>query len=158
MRTLLPPPPPQVLTDETRVRQIIMNGLTNAVKYSNAPENGAIRVVLRVCDDVAAGPASASAPHAATRAALVVAAADPAAARAHMVHWLCFAVVDHGPGLRGVGEDKLFTDFLAPITTHDTHACTPVAGSIHVGSSGVGLPVCARCALPRRDATAMPFI
>jgi hypothetical protein len=38
----------QVVTDEVRVRQIAMNGLTNAIKYSDAGANGPILVAVTV--------------------------------------------------------------------------------------------------------------
>ncbi len=158
----------QVLTDETRVKQIIMNGLTNAVKYSNAPANGAVRIAIHVESAVAAvaavgrGSRSTRPPDTRSR----VAAAGPRAVRAPgettatgpgvaadaAAPWLVIEVLDRGPGLRGVNEDVLFVDFLAPVVQGGTPYRKPTADTqsgIHIGSSGVGLPVCARCAVLR---------
>jgi signal transduction histidine kinase len=126
----------QVLTDEMRVRQIVMNGLTNAVKYSNAPENGAIRVVVHTGEDDA-GRANDT-PHTAADGAAVV-RFGPMSPPPRL---LCIDVLDHGPGMRGVDEKVLFTDFLAPVVAPQPQSLT--AGHTTVGSSGVGLPVCSR--------------
>jgi hypothetical protein len=123
----------QLLTDETRVRQIIMNGLTNAVKYSNAPTNGAIRVVVRAC------PVESD--------AAAIATDDVVAPAVTLPRLLCFDVLDRGPGLRGLDESVLFKDFLAPVAASETtSSASRKHDRIRVGSSGVGLPVCARCA------------
>ena len=117
-----------------RVRQIVMNGLTNAVKYSNAPENGAIRVVLRTC--AAQGiQIDAAAP-----------ATTPAAAARHqeLQRLLCVEVLDRGPGLRGLCERVLFTDFGAPTVTTGGGSARYADRVVRIGSSGVGLPICHR--------------
>ena len=119
----------QVLTDDTRVRQIVMNGLTNAVKYSNAPANGPIRIAVHTCANEAQPQAFPT--HARTPAPGTM---EP--------RWLIFDVLDCGPGLRGVTESVLFADFTAPIGVHMASE-----GSFRIGSSGVGLPVCARCVM-----------
>jgi hypothetical protein len=122
----------QVMTDEMRVRQIITNGLTNAVKYSNAPENGAIRVVARVSSK-AASPAPPDAPGGGHASVSI----------GNSASCLLLEVLDCGHGLRGVAEDVLLKDFLAP-TTATGDAIEPGGSLMHVGSSGVGLPVCGR--------------
>jgi hypothetical protein len=125
----------QFLTDELRVRQIIMNGLTNAVKYSNAPVNGPIAVVVSARDDADATLAD-----------------SPATLSAVSIHpapeFICFDVLDRGPGLGGLSDDVFFADFLAPVTS--VAATSHSKSTIHVGSSGVGLPICSRYAPPLR--------
>ena len=133
---------PQVLTDDLRVRQIVMNGLTNAIKYSNAPENGAILVCVRADEDDAGAmvnPVRA----AARRASAVVHAGVPPRAL------LCIDVLDHGHGLGGVDESAMFSDFAAPLGVNSGIGQDPQTG-FRVGSSGVGLPVCFRCARMRQ--------
>jgi CheY-like chemotaxis protein len=125
----------QVLTDELRVRQIVMNGLTNAVKYSNAPENGPIRVAVSAGLDEEAP--------AARGAAVVPMASSP------LQHWLFVDVLDHGPGMGGVDENVLFTDFAAATPVHHPMLHSSHGNDYHVGSSGVGLPICSRCARVR---------
>ena len=92
------------------------NGLTNAIKYSNAPVNGPIRVYVRTC--------VASATTSGPREALHI------------------DVLDHGEGLGDTDEATLFTDFAA---AGSPRRPLPAARSHGVGSSGVGLPICARC-------------
>ena len=122
----------QVITDEFRVRQVVCNGLTNAIKYSNAPLNGAIRVCVRARMD--------SPPQAAPGR---TAAVPGPAARAQ---WLCIDVLDCGEGLGDLeGEEAtLFTDFAAAVTKG-----VGVGAPRAIGSSGVGLPICARCVVWR---------
>jgi signal transduction histidine kinase len=126
----------QILTDEMRVRQIVMNGLTNAVKYSNAPENGPIRVVVGASVDAVA---------------LEFALLDNTPGASQPQQWVYFDVLDRGAGLGGTNEAILFTDFAAPTSVtsiHSTHTRESMHGSssdVHVGSSGVGLPICSRC-------------
>ena len=135
--------------DELRVRQIVMNGLTNAAKYSDAPANGAIRVVVRVLppDDAVVAVTTRSL----ARSAATV---QPTAAAAAFASTLCFDVLDCGAGLRGIDEETLVTEFA---TTRRgsryaaAHAAggSQVAAAMHggvVGSSGVGLPLCRKCA------------
>ena len=150
----------QILTDETRVKQIIMNGLTNAVKYSNAPANGAVCIVVGTCDDLGRPYSPRGHPGAAASNAAVGTGTMPATMSTGLPtagskvsepaqKWLCIDVLDQGQGLRGVEESVLFVDFLAPITPTFVGAApgtvAAAAHHIHVGSSGVGLPVCAKC-------------
>ena len=76
--------PPAVLGDPFRIRQIVSNLLTNAVKFT---ERGAIAVSLTVQDDAAA--------------------ADGGAA----VCRLCYAVSDSGIGIAPAAAAKLFAPF-----------------------------------------------
>ena len=138
--------PPQVLTDDLRVRQIIMNGLTNAVKYSNAPENGAITVMVHTGPLAAAAGDDIPPPPNTTGTSAIAVAVRPPPRREQ---WLFIDVLDHGPGLQGVDEKLLFSDFAAPVqlarpSLHSTHG---TSDGFHVGSSGVGLPICSRCGL-----------
>lgn len=142
-----------IITDDMRVRQIIMNGLTNAAKYSNPPLNGAIRVVASIehqFDDVDQVPAGlrgsfrrgnrgklSGAPRATTTAVAAYSGTVPDAESPRQ-SWLCIDVLDCGPGLQGVSEKVIFTDFACPVMM------SPVPNNNHVGSSGVGLPICAR--------------
>jgi signal transduction histidine kinase len=142
----------QVLTDEMRVRQIVMNGLTNAVKYSNAPENGPIQVVMRTYAPGARsggrGPGEAAATTGYVAVAVQQASTQPLL--------LCVEVLDHGPGLRGLHESVLFTDFGAPtseVTAHAGHGrYSGTNRTVRVGSSGVGLPICKRWVHAPQDA------
>jgi signal transduction histidine kinase len=130
----------QIITDGMRVRQIILNGLTNAIKYSNACVNGAIRVVVST----------------AHRAALAEAGGVPMLSRAGSSRrgskysiapqeWLRISVLDCGPGLRGLDEKTMFTDF-AVQTDADKQGVESHSGRVlPVGSSGVGLTICSRC-------------
>ena len=106
----------QVSTDGVRVRQIVTNGLTNAVKYAPPATCGPIRVVCRVRPPPTAslGPDAPTAPR-----------------------MLSIDVLDGGPGLRGQTEDALFADFGSVVPTARTGA---------VGSSGLGLAICNRLA------------
>ncbi len=145
-----------MVTDDIRVRQIVMNGLTNAIKYSNPRQNGPIRVAVSVQrgePQGGAGPRAAGA----DQRTLLAAPAPAAAAAVTPVgasEWLVIDVLDRGPGLRGLQEKTLFTDFAAP-TTEGTRtrvsvvpsspsSPSPTGRSNPVGSSGVGLPICAR--------------
>ena len=144
--------PPQVLTDDLRVRQIIMNGLTNAVKYSNAPENGAITVMVHTGPLAAAAGDDIPPPPNTTGTSAIAVAVRPPPRREQ---WLFIDVLDHGPGLQGVDEKLLFSDFAAPVqlarsSLHSTHG---TSDAFHVGSSGVGLPICSRCGV--RDVCVM---
>ncbi len=141
----------QVLTDELRVRQIVMNGLTNAIKYANAPANGAIRIVVSTHRDYSAGDpnlrrkggrrsCSCTRREAAATTASAMYTGGP-------VEWLCIDVLDRGPGLRGIGEAALFTDFGAPVVGRNAN--TNPSNPVVVGSTGIGLPICGRCALLR---------
>lgn len=123
------------------MRQIIMNGLTNAVKYSNAPENGAIQVVVRASNDDVGGAQATTTHAAAASAEIGYVTVQP------LPPFLCFEVLDCGPGLCGVDEKALFTDFAAPAFSGGSSFGTPPrrASNSHVGSSGVGLPICSRC-------------
>ena len=152
----------QVVTDDIRVRQIVMNGLTNAIKYSNPRQNGPIRVAVSVqrgepqggAGPRAAGPRAAGADQRTLLAAPAPAAAAAAVTPVGASEWLVIDVLDRGPGLRGLQEKTLFTDFAAP-TTEGTRtrvsvvpsspsSPSPTGRSNPVGSSGVGLPICAR--------------
>ncbi len=127
----------QIFTDETRVRQILTNGLTNAIKYANAPETGPIRVAVGVVEAPGRGFAS---PRLSRGSGSGAGAATTGGAAPR---WLCFEVIDQGPGLRGLSEAVMLVDFLAPV-----RGAAPETGdaraAIRIGSSGVGLPVCAR--------------
>ncbi len=117
----------QVLTDDIRVRQIVTNGITNAIKYGNAAVSGPIRVSLRV------------------QSARVEPRVDGGASSVTIdggTHYLSICVEDGGPGLRGLTDAVLYKDFYAPVRSVGTGSS---AKGIHVGSSGVGLPVCTRC-------------
>ena len=126
----------QVLTDATRVRQIVTNGLTNAIKYSNAAANGAIRVLLHT------GATRESRDTAGVTLDQSTSAAAPPPA------YLFIDLLDRGPGLRGTTEAVLFQDFFAPITHPHEVIQQSSRNLVHVGSSGVGLPVCARSVKP----------
>ena len=127
----------QIITDGVRVRQIVMNGLTNAIKYSRAGVDGAIRVVVRVETAVAAavdgsggiiGRSSGCGP------------SVPASGA-----WLCIDVLDRGPGMRGVAEHLLFADFAAPLSFASLPEPAAVSSRVvPVGSSGIGLSICAK--------------
>ena len=142
------------------MRQIIMNGLTNAVKYSNAPANGAIRILVGTCDDLGRPYSPRGHPGAAASNAEVGTGTMPATMSTGLPtagsiflepaqKWLCIDILDHGQGLRGLDESVMFVDFLAPVAPSRAGISpTTVAASahpIHIGSSGVGLPVCAKC-------------
>ncbi len=142
---------PQIMTDELRVRQIVMNGLTNAVKYSNAPVNGPIRVVVSVCDDAATGSGGGgggSGSGSAQSGSVIIALAADAGAPPRGL--LCFDVLDRGQGLGGLSDEALFVDFLAPVGLSTNHNTTAPQAGFHVGSSGVGLPICARYVAAQR--------
>ena len=76
--------PPAVLGDPFRIRQIVSNLLTNALKFT---EHGTIAVSLTVEDDVAAADADAA------------------------VCRLCYAVSDTGIGIAPAAAEKLFAPF-----------------------------------------------
>ena len=141
-----------------------MNGLTNAIKYSNAPENGPIQVLVRACNEDAAGSA-AHTPQAMTSVEVAAAGSATEPPPSPPPRFLCFEVLDRGLGLCGIDESVLFTDFAAPMlpstvasSSHGTLTRRP--SELHVGSSGVGLPICWRCVAaaaqrcPRRLKTA----
>ncbi len=107
----------QLVTDGARVRQIVMNGLTNAIKYAAPAEHGfgPIRVTCGL-----------SSPPRPTRPG------DTASGGFVMIE-----VLDAGPGLRGQSEEALFADFASHVPATRTGA---------VGSSGLGLAICNRMA------------
>ena len=107
----------QLVTDGARVRQIVMNGLTNAIKYAAPAEHGGgpIRVTCGL-----------SSPPRPTRPG------DTASGGFVMIE-----VLDAGPGLRGQSEEALFADFASHVPATRTGA---------VGSSGLGLAICNRMA------------
>jgi hypothetical protein len=120
------------MTDELRVRQIIMNGLTNAIKYSNAPANGPIQVVARICSKpVVVLPEST----------VVLATANYTGGVTPLRQLLCIDVLARGPGLCGIDESVLFVDFAAPVidSSHGTAMVLTTGSTItnRVGSSGV---------------------
>ena len=121
----------QVLTDGVRVRQIITNGLTNAIKYAAPSVHGPIRVLCAVTSQhglhVAAPPSRDGGNQMSAGAA-----GASSASRA-----LTIEVLDSGPGLRGQSESTLFADFAATVPETRTGA---------VGSSGLGLAICNRMA------------
>jgi hypothetical protein len=119
----------QVLTDAARVRQIVMNGLTNAIKYAPPGRHGPI--VVR-CDVRSAGGGDATHGNAppAPDAHATVHAVPPAG------QVVAIQIVDCGPGLQGQTEATLFADFAAHVPA--------AAGARSVGSSGLGLAICNR--------------
>ncbi len=135
-----------------RVRQIVMNGLTNAVKYSNAPDNGPIQVVMRTyaVPPGAVEHGSGDAAHTSDAAAATTGSAALAVHQgltSMQPLLLCVEVLDHGPGLRGLNESVLFTDFAAPtsdVTNHGNQGRYRTTDAVRVGSSGIGLPICKR--------------
>ena len=112
-----------------------MNGLTNAVKYSNAVENGAIQVVVSLCTDE-----TPSRPSPTTRVSFARVPRSQIAVFVPPQLMLCIDVLDRGPGLCGLSETVAFADFMAPVVAPvaDEHA----VNALRVGSSGVGLPIC----------------
>jgi CheY-like chemotaxis protein len=98
------------------VRQIVTNGLTNAVKYAHPGTfGGPIHVFVSLRD----APLGAAGAVASTSSGVAI------------------EVIDTGPGLRGQTESALFADFGAAVPTTRTGA---------VGSSGLGLAICNRLA------------
>ena len=87
----------QITTDAARVRQIVTNGLTNALKYAPPGVWGPVRVVVRR------------------------AAAHGTAAAAGPSH-ISIEVLDAGPGLRGQSEEVLFADFASHVPATRTGA------------------------------------
>ena len=142
-----------------RARQIIMNGLTNAVKYSNPRENGPIRIVVHVEPGSIAGGDGHRGGSAHTVSGVdgrhaaysFLSVSAPVAMDVEVPgvsnQLLCIDVLDCGPGLGGVDEALLFSDFAAPVPLGTaTVQASSHGGSneFHVGSSGVGLPICSR--------------
>ncbi len=109
-------------TDGVRVRQIVTNGLTNAVKYGAPTKFEPIRVVARAAAAAAARQSGAGDRHDHDDL-------QPSS--------LTVEVIDCGPGLCGQTEDAMFADFAAHVPATRTGA---------VGSSGLGLAICNRMA------------
>ncbi len=127
------------------MRQIVMNGLTNAIKYSNAAVNGAIRVVacIRSANNTDINDSRGSGSRDGGAAAGSRGGAGSRVTLPPAQQWLVIQVLDRGPGLRGMNEKTMFTDFSAAPTV--TTTAPQDYGKTQVGSSGVGLPICARC-------------
>ena len=155
----------QVVTDAVRVRQIVMNGLTNSAKYARVTVSEPIRVAVYLDDDPTGGHGAAAGAPPATEAVpggagdtMVRVGPRASAGASDGTAWLCIDVLDQGAGLRGVDEEVLFRDFAAPVGTstlnhhissgHESSGGSKSSGSkpriITVGSSGLGLPICAR--------------
>ncbi len=107
-------PPLQIMSDGARLRQIILNGLTNSVKYASASATG-------IVVSVAITPAAAITPD------------TPGGGGAGSI---TFSVTDDGAGLpAGVTAEMLFQDF---------NAVSKAASNSRVQSTGLGLPICNR--------------
>ncbi len=148
------------------MRQIVMNGLTNSAKYANVSAAAPIRIAVYIGRGGGGGgggdaavvlaPSAASPPHPFVANSGRSVHVEP---RPAPPAWLCFDVLDQGTGLRGITERVLFKDFAAPVGTSALHQHGRVSGSSagtnnsKVGSSGLGLPICARCARPRSSSS-----
>lgn len=105
----------QTVLDPVRLRQVLTNGLSNAMKYGRACSGSPVVVRVR-CTAADGGEDDRQ--------------------------WLLFEILDGGPGLQGLTEETLFSDFAVAATAIDPARL----GARSIGSSGLGLPIIARLA------------
>ncbi|HTQ30560.1 MAG TPA: ATP-binding protein [Opitutaceae bacterium] len=123
-RTLQPGLPGLVRTDGARLRQVLLNLLNNAAKYTR---EGSVELKVQRCPP------------------LETAAAVPEWARAGV--WLEFAVIDTGPGIAPEDQERIFQPFVR--LERDSaeqgtglglaltgRLCQAMGGSVHVESDG----------------------
>lgn len=161
------------MVDPVRLRQILANGLSNAVKYARA--SAPVLVSVRLSDGRATA-AAAAAPSADDMAHERAGAAEPGdcfstvtmhspVAAPHRSSSCCahllIEVLDTGGGLRGVPEETLFSDFAAIGGGGGVGEAAAAAaarnGRMVIGSSGLGLPIIARLAKCVVTHTALAF-
>jgi signal transduction histidine kinase/CheY-like chemotaxis protein len=92
LRIELPPDLPMLYLDRTRIRQVLLNLISNAVRFT---DQGAISVSCRLWDAAVEGH-SMDQPH------------SPFMSEGH---FLCVSVVDSGIGIRPEDMDKVFQEF-----------------------------------------------
>jgi signal transduction histidine kinase len=101
MRLILPPALPRISTDRTHLRQIVLNLLGNAIKYTR---EGGIVVEARVTDVTAVPPhLSGNAPPSPVTGEI---STMPPAHR-----WVAVAVTDSGIGIAPADFDRIFEEF-----------------------------------------------
>jgi signal transduction histidine kinase/CheY-like chemotaxis protein/HPt (histidine-containing phosphotransfer) domain-containing protein len=121
---LHPGVPGQARTDGARLRQVLLNLLGNAVKYTH---EGSIKLRVRRCDPVNLGL--------------------PVPEWARMGVWVEFAVIDTGPGIAPEDQQRIFEPFIrlerdlaeqgAGLGLALTgRLCHALGGSVHVESDG----------------------
>ena len=124
----------QVTTDPLRVRQIVVNGLTNAMKYAPPATRGAILVVC--CVRHSFGWSVASRDEGGVRAG--GGGGGGGGGGLEDAGHISIEVIDCGPGLHGQSERELFQDFGSAAPVAHTGAVSAV------GSSGLGLAISKR--------------
>ena len=124
-RTLQPGLPAQVRTDGARLRQVLLNLLNNAAKYTR---EGSVELKVQRCAPLAADTTV------------------PEWARLGV--WLEFAVVDTGPGIAAEDQERIFRPFVRLERDSNEQGtglglaltgrlCRAMGGSVHVESDGV---------------------
>ncbi|HSY54704.1 MAG TPA: ATP-binding protein, partial [Opitutaceae bacterium] len=121
---LLPDVPGQVRTDGARLRQVLLNLLGNAVKYTR---EGSIKLRVQRCDPLTTGA--------------------PVPEWARFGVWVEFAIIDTGPGIAPEDQARIFEPFIR--LERDTaeqgaglglaltgRLCHALGGSVHVESDG----------------------
>jgi len=114
---------PRIRTDPTHLRQILMNLLGNAVKYTN---HGGIVIRTRLVDSLpdSGQPAGQTTP---------IADRNP-----HPTHWIGIQVIDTGIGIQPADQTRIFEEF-------EQVDAGPRGNSAERGT-GLGLPISRRLA------------